>query len=150
MSIYKTVAKGIVEAMRAKDKARLGALRDIKSQFMLEMTKGGAAGDELEDEAALKILTKLHKQRSDTALLYAEQGRSDLEAEDRGQAAVIQEFMPARLANIEIEACVAQIISETGATTMADMGKVMGLASKAMAGQADGKSISAMVRAKLS
>jgi uncharacterized protein len=150
MSIFKTVGKEIVTAMRAKDKERLGALRDIKSQFMLEMTRAGAAGDDLDDSVALKILTKLHKQRSDTAQLYAEQGRTDLEAEERSQAAVIEGFLPTRLTDEEVESRVAQIITDSGANSMADMGKVMGLASKEMAGQADGKAISAMVRAKLS
>ena len=133
--------------MRAKDRERLSALRDIKSKIMLEATKEGA-GDSV-DDATLAILSKLLKQRNETAALYKEQGRPDLAAEEEAQAAVIQEFLPAALTEPEIEAKVAEIIASTGASSMADMGKVMGLASAAMAGQADGKVISGFVRKAL-
>jgi uncharacterized protein YqeY len=147
--MYTTISDGIKDAMRNKDRERLAALRDIKSKLMLEATKTGADGDDIPDATALAILTKLFKQRTETADLYAGQGREDLEAEERAQAAVIAEFLPQPLTEEEIKAEVAAIIAETGASSMADMGKVMGLASSRMAGKADGKVISGFVRAAL-
>lgn len=144
-----TISAGIKDAMRAKDRDRLAALRDIKTKIMLEATKGGA-GDEVDDTTTLAILSKLLKQRNETAELYRDQGRSDLAREEEAQAEVIQEFLPAALSEADIEAKVAEIITSTGATSMADMGKVMGLAAAAMAGQADGKVISTFVRKALS
>ena len=135
--------------MRNKDRERLAALRDVKSKLMLEATKTGADGNDIPDATVLAILTKLFKQRSETAELYAEQGRADLEAEERAQAAVIGEFLPQPLSEAEIKAEVAAILAETGASGMADMGKVMGIASSRMAGKADGKVIAGIVRAAL-
>ncbi len=149
MSMYSTISDGIKDAMRNKDRERLAALRDVKSKLMLEATKTGADGDDIPDATVLAILTKLFKQRSETADLYAEQGRADLEAEERAQAAVIVEFLPQPLTEEEIKAEVAAIIAETGAASMADMGKVMGIASSRMAGKADGKVIAGIVRAAL-
>jgi len=143
-----SISSGIKDAMRAKDRERLSALRDIKSKLMLEATKEGA-GDSVDDATTLAILSKLLKQRNETAGLYKQQGREDLADEGEAQAAVIQEFLPAALTESEIEAKVAEIIASTGASSMADMGKVMGLASAAMAGQADGKVISGFVRKAL-
>ena len=147
-NLANSISEGIKDAMRAKDRDRLSALRDIKSKIMLEATKEGA-GDSVDDAATMSILSKLLKQRKETAALYHEQGRADLAAEEEAQAAVIQEFLPAALTEEEIKARVTDIIAQTGATSMADMGKVMGLASKAMAGQANGKVISQFVRAAL-
>ena len=147
-NLANSISEGIKDAMRAKDRDRLSALRDIKSKIMLEATKEGA-GDSVDDAATMSILSKLLKQRKETAALYHEQGRADLAAEEEAQAAVIQEFLPAALTEEEIKARVTDIIAQTGATSMADMGKVMGLASKAMAGKADGKVISQFVRAAL-
>jgi uncharacterized protein YqeY len=144
-----SISAGIKDAMRAKDRDRLAALRDIKSKIMLEATKDGA-GDTVDDGTTLSILSKLLKQRNETAALYRDQGRADLAAEEEAQAAVIQEFLPAALSETEIAAKVAEIVATTGATSMADMGKVMGLATAAMAGQADGKVISTFVRKALS
>ena len=149
MSMYSTISDGIKDAMRNKDRERLAALRDVKSKLMLEATKTGADGNDIPDATVLAILTKLFKQRSETADLYAEQGRADLEAEERAQAAVIAEFLPQPLTEEEIKAEVAAIITETGAASMADMGKVMGIASSRMAGKADGKVIAGIVRAAL-
>ena len=149
MSMYSTISDGIKDAMRNKDRERLAALRDVKSKLMLEATKTGADGNDIPDATVLAILTKLFKQRSETADLYAEQGRADLEAEERAQAAVIAEFLPQPLTEEEIKAEVAAIITETGAASMADMGKVMGIASSRMAGKADGKVIAGIVRASL-
>ena len=147
-NLANSISDGIKDAMRAKDRDRLSALRDIKSKIMLEATKEGAR-DTVDDAVTMSILSKLLKQRKETAALYHEQGRADLAAEEEAQAAVIQEFLPAALSEEEIKARVAEIIAQTGASSMADMGKVMGMASKAMAGQADGKLISQFVRAAL-
>jgi len=147
--MYSTISDGIKDAMRNKDRERLAALRDVKSKLMLEATKTGADGNDIPDATVLAILTKLFKQRSETADLYAEQGRADLEAEERAQAAVIAEYLPQPLTEEEIKAEVAAIIAETGAASMADMGKVMGIASSRMAGKADGKVIAGIVRAAL-
>lgn len=147
-NLANSISDGIKDAMRARDRDRLSALRDIKSKIMLEATKEGA-GDTVDDAVTMSILSKLLKQRKETAALYHEQGRADLAAEEEAQAAVIQEFLPAALSEEEIKARVAEIIVQTGASSMADMGKVMGMASKAMAGQADGKLISQFVRAAL-
>ena len=144
-----SISEGIKNAMRAKDRERLTALRDIKSKIMLEATKEGG-GETVDDATILAILSRLLKQRNETAALYSEQGREDLAAEELAQAAVIQEFLPAALSEAEIEAKVAEIIESVGASSMADMGKVMGLATSAMAGQADGKVISGLVRKALS
>lgn len=147
-NLAESISAGIKDAMRAKDRDRLAALRDIKSKIMLEATKDGA-GDAVDDGTTLAILSKLLKQRTETAALYRDQGRPDLAAEEEAQAAVIQEFLPAALSESEIEAKVAEIVASTGASSMADMGKVMGLATAAMAGQADGKVISSFVRKAL-
>ncbi len=149
MSMYSTISDGIKDAMRNKDRDRLAALRDVKSKLMLEATKTGADGDDIPDATVLAILTKLFKQRSETADLYAEQGRADLETEERAQAAVIAEFLPQPLTEEEITAEVAAILAETGASGMADMGKVMGIASSRMSGKADGKIIAGIVLAAL-
>ena len=122
MSFYSTISDGIKDAMRARDKDRLSALRDIKSKLMIEATKTGADGDSIDDATALSILNKLYKQRMETATLYAEQGRADLEAEERAQAAAIETFLPQQLSEEEIGARVATIIESTGASSMADMG----------------------------
>ncbi len=148
-NLAESISEGIKNAMRAKDRERLTALRDIKSKIMLEATKEGA-GETVDDATTLAILSRLLKQRNETATLYSEQGREDLAAEELAQAAVIQEFLPAALSEAEIEAKVAEIIASVGASSMADMGKVMGLATSAMAGQADGKVISGLVRKALS
>ena len=143
------ISDGIKDAMRAKDRERLAALRDIKSKILLEASKDGT-GHQVDDATTMAILSKLVKQRNETAALYREQERPDLAEEEEAQAKVIQEFLPAALTEDEIEAKVKEIIASTGASSMADMGKVMGLASAAMAGQADGKVISGFVRKILS
>jgi hypothetical protein len=149
MSLYTTISEGIKDAMRAKDRDRLSALRDIKSKLMLEASKTGADGDSIDDAIAMGILNKLFKQRTETAALYAEQGRADLEQEERAQAAVIESFLPKQLSPEEIEKRVHTILDEINATSMADMGRAMGIASSAMAGQADGKLIATFVKTAL-
>jgi uncharacterized protein YqeY len=148
MSIVTQINDDIKTAMKAKDRESLDALRAIKSAFLLAATDKGAGG-EVSDEAAMKVLQKLVKQRMDSAELYAQQNREDLREDELKQAAVIQRYLPKALSDEELEEAVSAIIAETGASSMADMGKVMGIASKKLAGQADGKRISAVVRNKL-
>lgn len=145
MTLFEQVSKDIIAAMKAKDKVRLEALRNIKKYFIEAKTAPGA-NDTLEDAAALKILAKLAKQGRDTAALYESQSRPDLAAEEAAQAAVIEEYLPKALSPEELEAEVKAIIAETGASSPKEMGKVMGVASKKLAGRADGKAISELVR----
>ncbi len=145
MDIFEKVSKDIIAAMKAKDKMRLEALRNVKKYFIEAKTAPGA-NDTLDDATALKILSKLAKQGRDTAALYTEQGRSDLAEEETAQAAIIEEYLPKALSADELEAEVKAIIAETGASSMKDMGKVMGIASKKLAGRADGKAISVLVK----
>ena len=145
MTLFEQVSKDIVAAMKAKDKVRLQALRNIKKYFIEAKTAPGA-NDTLEDAAALKILAKLAKQGRDTAALYTEQGRPDLAGEEMAQAQVVEEYLPKALSAEELEAEVKAIIAETGASSPKDMGKVMGVATKKLAGRADGKAISALVK----
>ena len=146
--LHSTISSGIKDAMRAKDKVKLATLRDVKSKFMLEQSKTGATED-LSDSEAVKILSKLYKQRLETAEVYKSQNREDLAKDEIEQAAVLSEYLPKALSDTEIEAKVIEIISELGASGMGDMGKVMGAASAAMAGKADGKIISGFVRSNL-
>lgn len=148
MSLADQISTDIKEAMKARDQEKLAALRDIKSKLMLEMTKGG--DDDVDEETGLKILKKLYKQRIETAELYESQGRADLREEEIKQAEVIKSYLPEQLDESAIRAIVQEIITETGASSMADMGRVMGQATQKMAGRADGKLISQMVREILS
>lgn len=145
MDLFEKVSKDIVAAMKAKDKVRLEALRNIK-KYVIEAKTQPGANDTLTDEAALKILSKLAKQGRDTAALYVSQNREDLAAEEAAQAAVIEEYLPKALTPEEVEAEVKAIIAEVGATSPKDMGKVMGVASKKLAGRADGKAISEVTK----
>ncbi len=145
MDIFEKVSKDIIAAMKAKDKMRLEALRNVKKYFIEAKTAPGA-NDTIDDATALKILSKLAKQGRDTAALYTEQGRPDLAEEETAQAAIIEEYLPKALSADELEAEVKAIIAETGASSMKDMGKVMGIASKKLAGRADGKAISVLVK----
>lgn len=145
MSLFDQVSKDIVAAMKAKDKVRLEALRNIKKYFIEAKTAPGA-NDTLDDAVALKILAKLAKQGRDTAALYHEQNRPDLAEEEEVQAKVIEEYLPKALTPEELEAEVKAIIAQVGATSAKDMGKVMGVASKQLAGRADGRAISTLVK----
>lgn len=149
MDLFEKVSKDIVAAMKAKNKVRLEALRNVKKYFLEAKTAPGA-GDVLTDDAAMKILAKLAKQGKDTATLYTEQGRADLAAEELGQVAVIEEYLPRPLSAEELEAAVRSIIAEVGATSPKDMGRVMGVASKQLAGKAEGRAISELVKLLLS
>lgn len=145
MSLFDQVSKDIVAAMKAKDKVRLEALRNIK-KFFIEAKTAPGANDTLDDAVALKILAKLAKQGRDTAALYHEQNRPDLAEEEEAQAKVIEEYLPKALTPEELEAEVKAIIAQVGATSTKDMGKVMGVASKQLAGRADGRAISTLVK----
>ena len=131
--------------MRAKDQDRLRTLRAIKSMILLEETSGGSSG-ELSDDDELKLLTKAAKQRRDSAAIYKEQGRADLLEKEEAELAIIEEFLPRQLSEAEIMDELEKIIARVGASGPSDMGKVMGAATKEMAGQADGKVISGLVR----
>ena len=148
MSLEQTISKGIMEAMKAKDTVRLTTLRNIK-KYILE-AKTAAAGVELTDADVVRIISKLAKQGSDSAAVYTQQNRPDLAEEELAQVRVMQEFLPRQLSAGELTEAVKAIIAELGATSMKEMGKVMGVASKRLSGQADGKEISAKVRELLS
>jgi uncharacterized protein YqeY len=148
MSFTAKINDAIKQAMLAKEKERLAALRDIKSKLLLEATSG--AGGEVSDEAAMKICMKLHKQRMETYELYSTQGRQDLADEELFQAKVIEEYLPKMLSEEEIRSEVTNAISETGASGPQEMGKVMGVLTGRLAGKADGKIIAAIVKEELS
>jgi len=133
------------DAMKAKDSVALESLRAIKSEILLAKTKSGATED-LSDEEELKIIQKLVKQRKDSATLYSEQGREDLAAPELAQVEIISQFLPEQISEDELKNIISKIISTTGAVGMKDMGKVMGMASKKLAGKADGKTISNVVK----
>ena len=145
MELFEKVSKDIVAAMKAKDKVTLEALRNIKKVFIEAKTAPGA-NDTLDDAAALKILQKLAKQGHDSADLYTQQNSPDLAEAEMAQVKVIESYLPKALSAEEIEAAVKEIIAQTGATSIKEMGKVMGLASKQLAGKADGKAISDVVK----
>ena len=145
MALFEQVSSDIVQAMKAKDKVRLEALRNIKKVF-IEAKTAPNANDTLEDATALKLLQKLAKQGRDSASLYTQQNRADLAEAEMAQVNVIESYLPKALSTEEIEAAVKAIIAETGAQSIKEMGKVMGVASKQLAGKADGKAISDVVK----
>lgn len=145
MDLFERISKDIVSAMKAKDKNRLDALRNVKKLFLEAKTSPGA-NDTLTDETAMKIMQKLVKQGKDSADIYVSQNRQDLADVELAQVAVIEEYLPKPLSPEELEAKLKGIISEVGATGMKDMGKVMGTATARLAGMADGKAISAAVK----
>lgn len=145
MSLVEQINADIKTAMLAKDKETLEALRAIKAAFMVALTEKGAA-HELNDDAALKIIQKLVKQRKDSAAIYEQNGRMELFEKEMSEAAVIEKYLPAQLSKEEIEARIKTLIAQLGASGPKDMGKVMGAASKQLAGQAEGKVISLVVK----
>jgi uncharacterized protein YqeY len=149
MSLQQQINDQIKEAMKAKDTLSLESLRAVKSAILLALTEGGAK-EELSAEDEIKLLQRLVKQRKDSAAIYQQQGREDLAAPEIAQAAVIEKFLPTQLSELEIEAVVAKLISENGFSGMANMGALMGLTSKQLAGQADGKTVSTIVKKLLS
>ena len=146
MSLTEKITQDIKAAMLAKDKDRLAALRDIKSKLLLEATSGSG---EVSEEAANKIVLKLHKQRMDTYALYVEQNREDLAADELSQAKVIGEYLPKMMSDDEIREVIAAKIAAVGASGPSDMGKVMGPVSGQLAGKADGKRVAELVKEAL-
>jgi uncharacterized protein len=149
MSLQAQINDEIKNAMRAKDTVALESLRAIKSALLLAQTETGAKA-EISTEDEIKLLQRLVKQRKDSANIYTQQGRADLAEPELQQAAIIEKFLPTQLSESEIEAAVSKIIADNGASGMASMGKVMGLASAQLAGKADGKTISTIVKKLLS
>ena len=149
MSLQQNIMSALKDAMKAKDTTALTALRAVKSAILLAQTEGGTQG-ELSEAQELKMLQKLVKQRKDSAAIYIEQGREDLAAPELAEAEVISQFLPEALSDEEVEKIVETVIAQTGADGMKDMGKVMGVVTLQVAGKADGKTISNIVKAKLS
>jgi hypothetical protein len=149
MSLEKTVNDQIKTAMLAKDEAGLRSLRAVKAAILLAKTAEGA-GETLSAEDEIKLLQKLVKQRKDSLDIFTQQNRPDLAKKESEEIAVIEKFLPKPLSADELKAAVAEIIASTGATSPADMGKVMGIASKQLSGKADGKTISEIVKTLLS
>uniref|UniRef100_UPI00404A1198 GatB/YqeY domain-containing protein n=1 Tax=Flavobacterium sp. TaxID=239 RepID=UPI00404A1198 len=149
MSLQATINEEIKNAMRAKDTLALEALRAVKSAILLALTDGSSK-DALSSEDEIKLLQRLVKQRKDSAAIYTEQGREDLAEPEVKQAAIIEKFLPKQLSEDEVSDTVQALIAENGFAGMASMGQLMGLASKQLAGQADGKTISTIVKKLLS
>ncbi len=149
MSLEQNIMTDLKTAMLAKDEAALRSLRAVKAAILLAKTAEGSNG-ELKEEEEIKILQKLVKSRKDSLEIFQQQNRPDLAKKEEEEIAVIEKFLPKQLSAEEVKAAVVAIIASVGATSPADMGKVMGLASKQMAGKADGKTISALVKELLS
>ncbi len=148
MSLQKQIMEELKTAMKSKDILALQALRAVKSAFLLAKTETGA-GDDLTEDQEMKIIQKQVKQRKDSAAIFIEQGRQDLADPELAEIAVLEKFLPEALSEDAIEKVVLETIAKTGAEGMKDMGKVMGMVSKQLAGQADGKTISGIVRKNL-
>lgn len=149
MNLFDTISAHIKDAMLAREKVRLETLRGIKKEFLEAKTAKGGDGT-LSDEQAVKILTKMAKQRRETAQIYDEQNRPELRDNELAEAVVIEEYLPKQMSDADLESALKEIIAATGATSMKEMGKVMGKATKQLAGKADGSRISAMVKQLLS
>ncbi|BFM43742.1 GatB/YqeY domain-containing protein [Flavobacterium sp. CFS9] len=149
MSLQTLIMDEIKTAMKAKDTVALEALRAVKSELLLASTASGSKEDLTEDEE-IKLLQRLVKTRKESARIFTEQNRPDLAEPELAQVAVIEKFLPAQLSEEEVEAVIAKIIAETGASGIASMGKVMGLASAQLGGTAEGKTISTIVKKLLS
>ena len=148
MSLQKQIMEELKTAMKSKDVVALQALRAVKSAFLLAKTETGA-GDDLTEDQEMKIIQKQVKQRKDSAAIFIDQGRQDLADPELAEIAVLEKFLPEVLSEDAIEKVVLETIAKTGAEGMKDMGKVMGMVSKQLAGQADGKTISGIVRKNL-
>ena len=148
MSLQKQVMELMKVAMKAKDKVALESLRALKSAFLLANTSGNDVALSEDDE--IKIVQKLVKQRKDSAAIFNEQNRSDLADPELAQAKILEQFLPTQMSDEELKVAIGEIVTQTGATSMKDMGKVMGMASKQFAGKADGKAISMVVKELLS
>jgi len=148
MSLQKLVMDKMKEAMKSKDTIALTALRALKSAFLLAKTQEGSSQD-LTESQEIKIIQKQVKQRKDSAAIFLKQDRKDLADPELAEAKVLEQFLPEALSKEELEAIINAVIKETGAETMKDMGKVMGMVSKKVAGQADGKTISIIIKEQL-
>lgn len=148
MSLSAKIMEALKAAMKNKDTVALQALRSVKSAILLAQTQSGAK-QELSQEAEIKLLQKLVKQRKDSAAIFTTQGRADLADPEQAEAAVIEQFLPQQLSEAEVSVMVDTAITATGASSMADMGKVMGMVTKEVSGRADGKTISTLVKARL-
>jgi len=148
MSLQSQVMEQMKAAMKSKDTVALESLRALKSAFLMANTSGGNV--ELSEDDEIKIVQKLVKQRKDSATIFQEQDRMDLADPEIAQAKVLEQFLPAQMGEEELKAAISAIIGQTGASSMKDMGKVMGMASKQLAGKADGKAISSVVKDLLS
>ena len=149
MRLEEQISEGIKNAMKAQDKIRLETLRNVK-KYIIEAKTAGTEKSELSDEECLKIIRKLAKQGLDSAAIFKQQNREDLYEHEMEQVDVLKEFLPAQMDDAQLTAAVKAIIGQVGASSMKDMGKVMGVASKQLSGQADGKDISAKVKELLS
>ena len=149
MAVLSNLSEEIKNAMREKDSLKLESLRAIKSALILAQTASGADAN-LNEEASIKLLQRLVKQRKESALIYKEQGRNDLAEPEEAQAEIIASFLPEQFSEEEVIKIVSEVISQTGAEGIKDMGKVMGLASKKLAGKAEGRLIADIVKKKLS
>jgi uncharacterized protein YqeY len=149
MSLSVKIMDAMKLAMKAKDVVALQALRSVKSAILLAQTESGAK-EELTEEAELKLLQKLVKQRKDSASIFSEQGRADLADPEIAEAAVIEQFLPEQLSEADVAIMVGDAIAASGASSMADMGKVMGIVNAKAAGRTDGKTISTIIKARLS
>lgn len=149
MSLYKTIDQEIKKAMMAKDKVQLETLRSVKTAFMESATAKGASG-ELTEEQSVAILQRMVKQRKDSAAIYQEQNREELAQQELKEVEVLQSYLPEQLTQDELEKAIGDIIEQAGATSLKDMGKVMGAATKALAGKAEGRAIADTVKKMLS
>jgi uncharacterized protein YqeY len=149
MALFEQVSEGIMAAMKAREKEKLEALRNLK-KVMIEARTSKGAGSELSDEESLKIIQKLVKQGKESADIYQKQNRNDLYEEEMAQVKVLETFLPEQISDDKLTAIITGIIQQTGATSIKDMGKVIGIASKELAGKADGREIAAKVKEMLS
>jgi len=150
MELEKLINNDLKEAMKAKNRRKLEALRAIKAALLLEKTGKDVADGEIPESVELKLLQKLVKQRKESALLYREQNRAELAEEEEYQVSIIEKYLPEQMSEEEVKAIIEKIIAETGASSMKDMGRVMGMAAKQLAGKADNKVISTLVKEFLS
>jgi len=149
MELEKLINNDLKDAMRAKDKRKLEALRAIKAALLLEKTGKDVADGEIPETVEIKLLQKLVKQRKESAIIYREQNRVDMAEEEEYQASIIEKYLPEQMSEEEIAAVVKKIVEDTGASGMKDMGRVMGMASKQLAGKADNKLVSTIVKGLL-
>ncbi len=150
MSLEIIINNDIKQAMLAKDKVKLAALRSIKAALLMEKTGADTSGTEIPETVEIKLLQKQVKQRKEAATIYRENGRAELAEEEEFQAAIIEKYLPEQMSMEDVENIVKKIVEETGASSIKDMGRVMGMASKQLAGKADNKTISGIVKSLLS